>query len=58
MTKKNSLPPDLAKNTKLRKLIESGEAVYHPRKRGPKAKFKTVRLRNGVQIAQAAKSFK
>ena len=60
MTKKNSLPADLAKNTKLRKLIESGEAVYYPankaaQKRAAKGQFKTIRLKKGVRIAQASK---
>jgi hypothetical protein len=58
MTKKNGLPPDLAKNKKLVKLIESGEAVYHPAKRGARARFKPVRLPKGVRIERAAKSFR
>jgi hypothetical protein len=63
MTKKNGLPADLASNRKLKKLIESGEVVYHPRraskaalKRAATGQFRTIRLKKGVKIAHAAKS--
>jgi hypothetical protein len=60
MTKKSGLPADLAKNAKLRRLIESGEVVYHPankaaQKRAAKGQFKTIRLKRGVRIAEASK---
>jgi len=62
MTKKNGLPADLANNRKLKKLIESGEAVYHPRtaskaalKRAAKGQFKTFRLKKGIRIEKAVK---
>jgi hypothetical protein len=60
MTKKNGLPADLASNRKLKKLIESGEVVYHPankaaQKRAAKGQFKTIRLKKGMQLERFVK---